>query len=122
MILAAAILAQTILGTWTGTSKCTNVRPACHDEVALYRIAPAAKSRVNMSMAKIVDGKEVVMGTLVYNVDSERQLLTSEFKSGDMHFLWTFHWEGTHMTGTLQQLPKKQIIRNITLERSSAKH
>ena len=117
MILAAAMLAQAIIGAWTGTSKCTDVRPACHDEIALYRITQAGKNMVNMSMAKVVDGKELVMGDLLYTVDNEHQVLTSEMKRGDLHTLWTFHWSGDHMTGTLQTLPDKQVIRNIDLHK-----
>jgi hypothetical protein len=32
-----------LVGTWRGTSVCTAVRPACHDEIAVYHVAPARR-------------------------------------------------------------------------------
>ena len=108
-----------LIGAWAGESICTKLRPACHDEHALYRIAstPNDESTLQMSMAKVVDGQEIVMGVLPFHVDDKRRVLSSEFSSGELHHLWTFEWSGSHMTGTLATLPKKEIVRNIDLRK-----
>src|SRR4051794_265483 len=66
-----ATTANPIFGTWRGTSICTPVRPACHDEIAVYHVSASSKPEtVAMMMNKVVDGQEVEMGgTLEYHVD-----------------------------------------------------
>jgi hypothetical protein len=123
VLLATALPAQpdergALTGKWTGKSICTSARPACHDEEALYRITPTDdQAVVSMSMAKVVDGKEVVMGVLPFHVDAKNHLLTAEFQQRDIRALWTFSWSGAHMTGTLKLLPKDDVIRNIDLKK-----
>jgi hypothetical protein len=108
-----------LLGVWTGSSLCTDVRPACHDEQALYRILPSddRDAPVRMSMAKVVNGKEVVMGTLPFSVDFVHQTLSSEYKQGPNHILWSFAWTGKELTGTLKLLPNGEVVRNIKLHK-----
>ena len=109
------------VGTWTGESICTSVRPACRDERAAYHISiPDQPATVTVVMNKVVDGKEESMGTLLFHVDSEAKMLTSDFKRGDLHLLWTFTRAGSKMTGTLKQLPDGAIVRNIRLARIKA--
>jgi hypothetical protein len=43
---AADVPPNALFGTWRGTSVCTQVRPACHDEIAVYRIAATSKPRI----------------------------------------------------------------------------
>ena len=52
-------------GVWRGQSVCVVKPSACHDEDSVYRISPSPQSddRVILSGNKIVDGKEVNMGT-----------------------------------------------------------
>jgi len=108
-----------ILGVWTGSSLCTDVRPACHDEEALYRILPSddRDNPVRISMAKVVDGKEVVMGILPFHVDFEHRTLSSEFRQGPNHGIWSFAWTGKELTGTLKLLPNGDVIRNVKLHK-----
>lgn len=117
----AAAERDALTGAWEGRSVCTNVRPACRDEIALYRITPADEPDVvNMSMAKVVDGKEEVMGVLRFHVDSDRRQLSSEFERNGLHGVWTFSWSGRRMTGTLKLLPGGEVVRNIDLKKSGA--
>ncbi|MEA2162268.1 MAG: hypothetical protein QOK37_395 [Thermoanaerobaculia bacterium] len=106
-------------GVWTGTSICTNVRPACHDEKAIYRITskPGGDNLVEVSADKVVDGKEVVMGVISFHADYQRRIITSELMNSGDRFLWTFTWQGKRMTGTLKQLPAGDVIRNIDLNK-----
>lgn len=125
LLIAAVLSAATpeqraaLDGVWTGTSLCTDVRPACNDEKAIYRVSArqSADNLVDVSMGKIVDGKEVVMGVLSYHADYQRRIITSEFVNRGSRLLWTFTWEGKRMTGTLKQLPAGDVIRNIDLQK-----
>jgi hypothetical protein len=106
-------------GVWAGTSICTNVRPSCNDEKALYRLTskPGGDNLVEVSAGKVVDGKEVVMGVVTFHADYERQTLMSELTNHGTRLLWSFTWEGKRMTGTLIQLPSGDVIRNIDLHK-----
>src|SRR5437773_3771803 len=122
LLLAAALAHDprlVLVGTWEGESICTGVRPACHDEHAVYHIAIPEKrpNMVVMTMNKVVDGKEEVMGTLDYKVDAEAKNLTSELLNRDLHLLWSFRRTGDRMVGTLTQLGTGAVIRNIRLEK-----
>jgi hypothetical protein len=113
-LLAATDPRSILYGAWAGESICTNVRPACHDEHAVYHIAASEKpDKVAMTMNKVVDGKEEEMGTLVYRVNPTATTLTSEYRG----FVWTFTRSGTRMQGTAKQLPNGAVIRNIRLEK-----
>jgi hypothetical protein len=110
--------ANPLFGTWRGTSLCTPVRPACNNEIAVYHIAASPKSdTVAMTMNKVVDGKEVEMGgTLDYDVDYTTRTLTHAIESRDgTRGMFTFRWSGNNMTGTLIQLPGREVVRNIKL-------
>jgi hypothetical protein len=112
--------ANPILGTWRGTSICTPVRPACHDEIAVYHIAPSPKTdTVAMTMNKVVNGEEVEMGgTVEYHVDEPTRTLTYEMAARDgTRGVFRFTWSENKMTGTLIQLPGGEVVRNITLEK-----
>ena len=102
LALFAVTDARSVLyGAWAGESICTNVRPACHDEHAVYHIASSEKPEmVVMTMNKVVDGKTATT-------------LTSEYHG----FVWTFTRSGTRMQGTARQLPNGEVIRNIRLEK-----
>lgn len=54
-----------LFGAWRGQSVCVIKPSACHDEDSVYRISssPQSDDRVVLSGNKIVDGKEVNMGT-----------------------------------------------------------
>jgi hypothetical protein len=112
LFLAAADPRQPLIGHWTGTSICTGVRPACHDEIASYRMKAGKKPDiVTIDAGKIVDGKDELMGTLDFQVDFAAHTLTSVMENGGR---WFFSWTGTTMTGTLK-LPDGQVVRNIRL-------
>lgn len=116
----AADAKKELIGTWRGTSLCTPVRPACHDEIAVYHVAPSAKADVvAMTMNKVIDGKEVEMGgTVEYHVDWATRTLAYEFTARDgSHGVFQFTWNGREMTGTLFDRETRAVIRNIKLKR-----
>ena len=114
LFLAAADPRQPLIGHWMGTSVCTSVRPACHDETASYRMKAGKKPDiVTIDAGKIVDGKDELMGTLDFQVDFAAHTLTSVMENNGRG-RWRFTWSGTVMTGTLNS-PEGQVIRNIRL-------
>ena len=112
LFLAAADPRQPLIGHWTGTSICTDVRSACHDEIASYWVKAGTKPDiVTIDARKVVDGKDEPMGAFDFQVDFAAHTLTSVMANGGT---WHFSWTGTAMTGTLKQ-PDGQVVRNIRL-------
>jgi len=118
-LIVVALLANdpraVLVGTWVGESICTNVRPACHDEHAVYHVVirDGKPGIVSMIMNKLVDGKEIEMGTLDFNVNRDATVLTAEFRHNELHGLWSFTRTGLEMRGTLTVPPHEALIRNI---------
>src|SRR5690348_5109482 len=63
-----------VLGTWKGESICVGNRPACKNEVVVYRFeAVAGKPGLVLFLAdKIIEGKRVPMGKLECRYDEEK--------------------------------------------------
>lgn len=106
-----------LVGTWDGKSLCTPVRPACHDEHAVYHVTiPDKPGVITMQMNKVVDGNEVEMGGAVdYNVNADATTLVSEYTFNGNHLRWNFTRKGNAMTGTLVDVPSGAVIRNISV-------
>jgi len=120
-ILAATTTTATanpLIGTWRGTSLCTPVRAACHDEISVAHIAQSPKKNtVLLTMNKVVDGKEVAMGgTVEYKVDYAKRTLVWELTGRHAVIL---SWTGNDMTGTLIQYPGREVVRNIKLTKDT---
>jgi hypothetical protein len=64
--------------------------------------------------SKVVDGKEVAMGTLEWNYDAERHMLKSENSGGTFRMIV----DGSKMEGSLI-LPDKSGYRRIHLEKEN---
>jgi hypothetical protein len=115
LFLAAADARQPLLGHWTGSSKCTAVRPACHDEIASYYIKPGpSEDVVTIEAGKIVDGKDVWMGTTDFHVDFAAHVLSGFVEMNNQRWPLTFTWSGDTITGTYEQ-PDGQVIRNVRI-------
>ncbi|MBV8546853.1 MAG: hypothetical protein JO093_01600 [Acidobacteria bacterium] len=115
LFLAAADPRQPFLGHWVGTSICTPVRSACHDETASYWMTPGkAADVVTMDARKIVDGKDEVMGPpLDFHVDPSARTIVGVMVAKDgSRWTWAFTRSANEMTGTLKQ-PDGQVVRNI---------
>lgn len=69
-----------IAGTWRGNSVCLDRASPCHDEVNVYRFAKiAGKPYIFLVTAsKVVDGKEIVMGSGQWRYDDGAKTLVSE--------------------------------------------
>lgn len=102
-------------GTWRGDSVCVEKGTSCHDEIAVYRIAAISGKRgyLMVTGGKVVDGKEIVMGSGEWRYDSEKHTLTAELPKGVI----TLKIEGDKIEGTFT-LPDKTVLRRITLKKS----
>jgi hypothetical protein len=117
-----------LAGTWRGESLCVekgdgdvksplqrSQNAACHDEVAVYRIAaiPGKPGTVMVSGGKVVNGKEIVMGTGEGRYDSAKRTLSVELP----RWVITLKADGEKLEGTFT-LPDKTVLRRITLKRA----
>jgi len=65
-------------GTWKGSSVCQVKNSACHDENVVYYISRLTKdAMLEVKASKIVEGKEVEMGTIQFHYDSNTKQITS---------------------------------------------
>jgi outer membrane biogenesis lipoprotein LolB len=104
-----------IAGVWRGNSVCAVENSPCQNEVNVYRISEPAGRPGWYSIAggKIVDGKEVAMGTSDWKYEPETHALTNESPAG--RFLLTVN--GNSMEGSLT-LKDGTVYRRIHLHRS----
>lgn len=112
-----AELQKELTGTWKGTSLCTPVRPACHDEIAIYHFTPHGDSAVTGIFNKEVGGKEVEMGgSLEFPLQPGVRKIVGimHFKGNDGR--WVFAWTGKKMKGTAEYMDGT-VIRNIQVEK-----
>jgi len=119
LFLAAADRRAPLLGHWTGTSICTAVRPACHDEIASYYLKPGPSADVvTIDACKIVDGKDESMGVYDFQIDFAKQTLTCVLDRNNQRWPITLAWSGDTITGTFKQ-PDGQVVRNVRLTKQA---
>jgi hypothetical protein len=80
LLLLPGALAQDapqIAGTWRGNSVCAVAQSACRDEVNVYRFSEIAAKPNHFfcTGAKILDGKEIVMGRGEWTYDASKHVL-----------------------------------------------
>ena len=111
--------APPVIGTWTGESICSGDRPACKNEVVVYRFEPIAgkPGLVTMLADKIIEGKREPMGKLDFQYDEAKGTLSCEFTRGQTHGLWQFQISGDTMEGTLVVLPDRAVGRRVKVRR-----
>jgi hypothetical protein len=107
-------------GAWRGESRCLVKQSACRDEDSLYRIAAVAHSDAKLTITanKIVDGKEVKMGTSECSFSPDTHLLKCPLPNGSTV---TFELKGDSLNGTMT-LADGTEWRKIALKRLPAQH
>jgi hypothetical protein len=110
-----------IVGTWSGSSVCVDrqAAPACNDEQVVYDVNanPGKPNTVTVKADKVVDGKRVSMGALVFTHDAKSGSWTSGFDTPRFHALWRLTVNGAMLTGNLTLLPSKAVVRKINLRK-----
>jgi hypothetical protein len=107
-------LRLTIAGVWRGHSVCVDKDSPCHDEVNVYRFARVAgrPNEFSVTASKIVDGKEILMGSGTWKYDEKAKVVESEKPPIRMMI------EGRKMEGTLN-LADGTAYRRIYLEKEN---
>lgn len=115
--------APSVIGTWKGDSTCRGDRPACKNEVVVYRFeAVAGKPDFVLWFAdKIVEGKREPMGKSEMHYDQAKGELSWEFTIRQNHGLWQFKVSVDTMEGTLVLLPNRDVARVVKVKRASEK-
>ena len=111
---AADIVRTQIVGTWRGNSTCMVKDSPCHDETNVYRFAeiPGKADRVSVTASKVVEGKEIVMGTSEWKYDQEKRVLEWEGPHGTFRLTV----QGEKMEGTLTD-KDDAVYRRILLKK-----
>ena len=104
------------LGKWKGESLCTVKPSACHDEIVVYEFtAPVGpKDHLVWKADKIVDGKQVNMGSLDCTFDSDKHTVTCDMPGRGT---WSLTINGDNMTGTLK-LSDGTLFRKVSAKRA----
>jgi len=111
---------KTLLGTWHGTSTCTDrvVAPACNDEIVVYVMTPGPNpGSVHWVADKIVGGQRQTMGEfdLIYDAADARWEAT--FTNPRATVEWWLTVDGSTMTGGARLMPGKQVVRKVDLKK-----
>jgi len=116
---ANPLTTSSILGTWKGTSTCVGNRPACKNEVVVYRLLPidGHPQQLRWLADKIIDGKRLAMGALVFEVNERAGTLRGEFQRNTTHGVWSFEISDGVMTGKLTLLPGGEVGRDVSVRR-----
>jgi hypothetical protein len=108
--------ATQLIGTWRGTSTCTDrvAAPACRDETVVYDFSAGAKpGEVHWKADKIVAGQRELMGEMDLTYDTGDACWKAEFAGPSLKSVWRLTVNGTHLTGTARLLPGNQTVRKI---------
>lgn len=107
--------AKEVVGTWQGDSECAVANSPCHDERNIYRISEVTGKIgvLHVVGEKVVQGKDIVMGSGDWIYDPAKHILLSETSNGTFRLVVS----GGSMEGTLT-LPDKTVYRRIHLKRA----
>ena len=103
-----------IAGVWRGHSECAVKNSPCHDEVNVYRFSRVAGDvdKFSVTASKVVDGKEVVMGSSEWKYEEKEQVVECEKPSIQLKI------NGDKMEGALK-LDDGTVYRRIYLKKES---
>lgn len=112
--------AAAIVGSWRGTSTCMDMEhwPACHNEQVIYdvRSGPGTPDTVTLRADKVVNGAREFMGESDFSFAPDSTWV-SEYQAGSSRARVVLRIAGTHMTGTLVDVPSGRTVRQLALDR-----
>jgi hypothetical protein len=108
-----------IVGTWRGTSTCTDrvAAPACRDETVVYEFTPGRGGTVHWTADKVVDGRRERMGEFDLSFDRAEACWKVEFSSPRVRGVWRLAVDGSRMTGSARLLPGNEKVRTLDLRK-----
>ena len=117
--LARAMDTSSIVGTWTGESICVGNRPACKNEVVVYRFEPVTgkSTLVTLLADKIIKGKRIPMYKLDFQYNESKRTLSCDFTQGHTRGTWEYKIAGVSMEGTGIVLAGKWVARRVKVKR-----
>ena len=113
-----------LIGTWRGTSTCSDrvAAPACQDETIVYEFkAGRAPGTVHWVADKIVNGKREPMGELDLTYDKTESCWKVEFTSPRVKMVWRLSVEDRRLTGTARLLPGNETVRKVDARKEPAR-
>jgi hypothetical protein len=113
--LSRADMPSPVIGTWKGTSECVQSDSPCHDEVNVYRFTQITgkSDAFSGTGSKIVDGKEVDMGTMEWTFNPQYHALEAQVSGNTFRLIVM----GNKMEGTLKTA-NNVTYRRIHLQRA----
>lgn len=117
--LARAMNASSLVGTWTGESICVGNRPACKNELVVYRLEPVAgrSTLVTLLADKIIKGKRIPMYKLDFQYDEAKRTLSCDFTQGRTRGTWEYKIIGDSMEGTGIVSAGNSVARRVKVKR-----
>ena len=116
LIYGKTVRAQSFEGIWKGTSICQIKNSPCHDESVVYHISKDSPGKsYDMIANKIVDGKEVYMGTISFTYDNQQKVFVSVDSARKAR--WEFRITGNAMKGTLMY--KGDLYRVVDVKKEN---
>ena len=110
------LTAQSIEGTWKGTSLCQVKNSPCHDEQVIYHITKDSSGNSYKVIAnKIIAGKEDYMGTINFSFDVKQGTFVSIDSVRNAR--WEFKLTGKKIKGTL--VYKNELSRIIDVNKEN---
>jgi hypothetical protein len=109
-----------LIGTWRGTSVCTDrvAAPACHDETVVYEFTPGPRpGTVHWTADKVVNGQRERMGELDLAYDKASACWKGDFTSPRFRGVWCLSVEGERLWGTGRLLPGNETVRKVELRK-----
>jgi hypothetical protein len=118
-----AVTPEQLIGTWRGTSLCTDraVAPACSDESVVYEFTTGSKpGTVHWAADKVVAGERGRMGEDDMAYDEAEGCWKVEITSPrdkSIKSVWRIALEGARLTGTASMLPGNRKFRKLELRK-----
>jgi hypothetical protein len=108
-----------VTGTWSGESICVGNRPACKNELVVYRFEPVIgrSNLITLLADKIVRGKRVPTYKLDFQYDESRRTLSCEFNQGYTRGTWEYRITVDTMEGAGMVSSGKSVARRVKVKR-----
>jgi hypothetical protein len=107
-------LEDSLIGNWTGTSKCEVKNSPCRDENVVFHFAKGSGAdHYKVSADKIVNGQAINMGELDFALNRATHTLTCTIPSGT----WVLVVNKWHIDGTLTTADKV-LFRKLSLTKT----
>ena len=118
--LSASAQAVDLIGSWRGTSLCVDKEhfPACKDEQVIYDVRGRSSSRdtVTIRADKVINGVREFMGEFDFRRAADSSWV-ADYQNPRVSIELVLRMRGTHLTGTLTDVPSGRRVRAIALER-----